>query len=45
MSSLFDGIDGVGEFIEADPIFSTLRSLDVSIDSLADVTCPVHEQV
>lgn len=44
-TSLFDGVDCIGKFIETDPILSTLGSLDVTVDSIADVTCPVHEQV
>jgi len=41
--SLFDRVDRIGEFIETHPIFSTFRPLDVPIDSIANVTCPVHE--
>ena len=40
--SLFDRVDRIGEFIETQPI-STFRPLDVTIDSIANVTCPVHE--
>lgn len=43
--SLFDRVDRIGEFVETPPIFSTFRPLDVTIDSIANVTCPVYEQV
>ena len=43
--SLFDRVDRIGEFIETHPIFSTFRPLDTTIDSIANVTCPVYEHV
>jgi len=42
---LFNWVDCIGELIETDPILSALRSLNATIDSVAYVTCPVHEQV
>ena len=39
--SLFNRVDRTGEFIETPPIFSTFRSLDIIIDGIENVTCPV----
>jgi hypothetical protein len=43
--SLFNRVNCISIFIETDPIFSTFRSLDVTIDSIANVTCPLEKQV
>jgi hypothetical protein len=42
---LFHGIDCIGIFLETDPILSTFRSLDAGVNSIANITCPVNEQV
>jgi hypothetical protein len=44
-SPLFDRLDCLCEFLITGPIFSIVRVLDVSIDLVTDITCPVDKYV
>ena len=41
--SLFDRVKRVGKLLEAGPVSSIVRLLDVDIDRVANVTCSVYE--
>ena len=40
---LFDRVNRVGELLETSPVGTTLRFLDMDINRVANVTCPVYE--
>jgi hypothetical protein len=42
---LFDRLNCLGELLVAGPVFSTVRILDVSIDLVTDITCPIDKYV
>jgi hypothetical protein len=43
--SLLDRIDCIGESVETRPILITFRPLNVTIDSVANITCSTNEHV